>query len=90
MTIYILGIIAIILYILNLILMIKNKQSNYRIQAILYSTLIIIFMIYLIVNYRAVEDNLNYIRDLETTVNELRFEKEYIEYVEQDNIKQEV
>lgn len=53
-----------------------------------YIIVLVILSIYILAFNFTVELQENKITELETTVNKLEFEKEYLEYVKEDNIRQ--
>lgn len=61
-----------------------------RFLTIGYIFILIILSIYILAFNFTVELQENKIIELETTVNKLEFEKDYLEYVEADNIRQVV
>lgn len=85
--IYVIGIVGIILYLINLVTAIRNKQEkNYRVNYIVYCAEMIIILIFLLIAHKAEEYRENYIQNLEEKVN--IYERSYEEYCLEDSIKQ--
>lgn len=85
--IYIIGIVGIILYLINLVTAIRNKQEkNYRVNYIVYCTAMVIILILLLITHKAEEYQGNYIQNLEEKLN--IYEQSYEEHCLEDSIRQ--
>lgn len=85
--IYIIGIIEIILYLIMLIIDIKNKEkTDYRINCIVFEIVIIIIIIMRLIDYKLLENTDNYIQNIETKLN--IYEQSYEEKTVEDSLRQ--
>ena len=62
-------------------------MKNYLIN-ILVLIIIILWFLGVCISFKHVIDRQTYLKELEKQINELRFELEYLEFVEEDTIKQ--